>query len=537
MSLEQDLIKFNELSSKFRTERTSLSERPFELSSSDVVKPNTLVEGLNYRIWERQVKASRTLSEMVFGDEMAGKVYPGSFLWARSLAQDGRLDMSFPLKRDAPLVVTLSDATTADGAPRSFEFDGSFSAFEEILQKFVRSITKPQAKFSESLSEIEDSKTSMLQIGIAASGWGAKVAADFEKSKTKNATSMLFEFSQAYFTVSCAPLPGKALFSSEVLNMNPDALGTFLPQYERNGELGVVRRVTYGRRVLMSVTSNYSVDKLKAAIKASYDGKAFEASGSLDAEKAKILSESEATVVVVGGKTDSEIMGISNLPTPEKLRRVLQYVSKTADVDTMTSAAVTAFEVVYALDSVGVLKAESTSFSQNFRQLTGNSQTISGSLQSLAWEPARKDAGDEEMYSDDITHVQIDCEVVLKNDGVFMGITYKAIEGNKNGSEGDTKFRKVLLPTNIFPFTEDRKVISIEGQPARYFKSIRMQLKGKNHGPVGIPDLPADFVLKNIEVSFDAPGRNDLSQMDIQGNYEVRVGLADGKPEITETTH
>lgn len=134
----------------------------------------------------------------------------------------------------------------------------------------------------------------------------------------------------------------------------------------------------------------------------------------------------------------------------------------------------------------------------------------------LGPDQARIVRGDGEINSDDWTWVRVRYSISGMNTRqATLNVTYEAREGNRNKSFGDTYFiatRK--FPVGTFP-SAIKSFSHRSGEVTRW-------LKGKRHG---YQEIGSNGPFRNLKVSFDAKGRNDLNSMKLSAVYSVRVGL------------
>lgn len=534
MSTPQELhAKYRQLSKQFAAQRPNISPVAFALSEGIWGPESQQMDGDTiYKVKSLTHTAKANLQEMVFGDEMAGKVFPGSLLWARSLTQDGRLDPVLPMKRATPMIVTVSGAIMKPGKPTSYECDGTESGYASVLAQVLANIATTQAVISSQYSEFSDVAASMLQVGLSASGWGAKLKAKVETTRKSKQTCTLVHLSQAYFTLTAAPKAGELHLDEPMFATNPNIAELLVEQMESAGEIGVVRRVTYGRRILLSITSSSTQEELLAAIKASYKGFGASASGTLDATQTKVLNQAQTHLIVIGGKPHPILVDNLTMPAGDLLRELSKYLGDTVQMDELTSAAVMGFDVQYAYDLASAIKAESVNFSEQVRvsqRLKGDTTIIERRFNAdINSAKVAILKGDSEIDSDDktISIVQYELKPSLDRRALMLKITYDAIEGNSNGSHGDSRFQLVTKEIEVFRDPLGRTIRAVSSRPNGTMGSKQTVHVGKS---LFSPQPVSDFNdLRDIKVTFDRKGSNDHKVMAIEGKVLCSVVLNDG---------
>lgn len=138
---------------------------------------------------------------------------------------------------------------------------------------------------------------SALKLGLSASFMGASVKSSLDWNKSRETHTVSAYFIQKMFTTSMV-LPQRPIdlfsddFTNELLNeqielgrIGPDNL----PVYVSN--------IVWGRMMMLTMTSSFEVDEMKAALRASYAG----ISASVAAQHLNVLQNSEIRLVTVGG--------------------------------------------------------------------------------------------------------------------------------------------------------------------------------------------------------------------------------------------
>lgn len=498
-----------------RKQVTPQAFRLLEPTNVEVLPPVT--EGQSTITYQKQSRrAVATLAEMIIGDETAGKVYPGSMIWAEALSQDMRLDPLFLPKRSRPFRITVENAILKPGTPSSYDCDGTVDSFAAVFQAIIRNIESVQARIEVNRSEMLDSSTAMLELGLSASGWGASLAASLSQQRKQARSCVIISIKQAYFTLVCGLPPGTSYFDKAMFN--DSEYGSRLIEFcKQKGEIGVVRRVTYGRRMLLSLTSASSKEELSIALKGRYSGGVAKMSADFTDIEKKVMQETDAVMTLIGGVPDPALVSPVAAPAMEVIQKISEYLGRSIDMSTATSAAVIGFEAEYAYDRAGILKADATNFSEQIPK--SRQQTLDSARISFDSSYAVLVAGDTEIHTDDWTWVNVSYRLDLASDGsgVSVLVVFDAREGNKDKSFGDTWFRIRGSKLIQFPGLSGRRVVSIVDPTSG---SLPYWFSGERHGTQVLQDFGA---LCDIRVAFDeggTDGRKDLGKMNI--SFTVR---------------
>lgn len=532
MTAKERFTSFKEIAKAASAKRTNLSPLAFELNTGASVEKPEVQEGEWLVVYaDTAQKATARVSELVFGDETSGKVFPGGMLWAESLREDGRLDQVIRLNRQSKLTVSVDPATARMKAnvPVNYTCDGSFADFSTVLAEIIKGIESSTPKSSTKQTTIQDTKAALLSLGISAKGWGASLSATLDTKRQSSRSVLLASLDQSYFTLVCSP-PNGQLYFDEAMFEDEGPAETFLEQAAQKGEVGVVSRVTYGRRILLSFVSTASSESLKATLNAGFHAAVAGGDANLTIEQTETLKQTECQLVVIGGKSDPVFTSSAFLPATTVMERLGTFLARTDSFDELTSGAVMSFEVQYTYDQATLIKADSVNFAEQVR-VSRRLASKNHSVPALTYESvgsATIKKGDGEIDTDDWTYVRVAYWLSLSEDnrGVILEIDYDAREGNDDKSFGDTWFR----------ISDRREIYRLDSSEKRPIRSILSKqtdekdkwYKDKRHGFQEFPDLG---VLSVVRVRFDAEGENDKDQMKISFKIDLNLELGPGPKE------
>ena len=529
MTAKERFDKFKEIAKTFAQNRPPLKAEFFKLDDPDWEKLPEQTEGDLLVTYVKRIRtATNALESLVFGDETGDSIFPGGLLWAGPLRDSGRLDIAVPPKRTNSLNISVSSAIMKPGVPATFQSDGSKAGFTAILDTIRHGFLTASAKVSAKFTSLTDTSAASLELGISAKGWGAHLDASI-KDKLKTSRSVrIVSIEQAYFTLDCSISNGETLFSEDMFE-NAAFADNLLDIAADKGELGLISRVTYGRRLLLTFISSASSEELVAAINAGYSAVKAGVELKLGTDHEKTLAKTEAVLVMLGGKTDADLTAGIVMPATDLLKSLSAYLKRTSDYDEDTPPEVTSFQVRYTYDLASLVKADSVNFSEQVRDsIRRKGGIINTEVLSFSSERAALVEGDTEIDSDDWTYTRVKYSLSIKPDkrAVELHVDYDAREGNDDKSFGDTWFR-ISETVEIYRLATDdpRSIRTIQSEQS---KDLIHWFEGGKDGFQHFPDFG---VMSNVMVSFDADGDHDLDQMKIKCSVQLQLELSPGPSE------
>jgi hypothetical protein len=236
---------------------------------------------------------------------------PGSsILWLGSLIQGstylgglGTME-ELPIRQRAPLTISI-DLLFPDNT-RTIE-DPSLSS---VTQAVGELITAAQDAGHVAGSTLDFQKQTcyslsqgMLKMGLSFAYMGSSASMQLEFGQTVEQSTVTAFFRQRMFTASVElPQTPDEFFSSE---FTQDRLDEQI-EMGRIGQDNVpvyVSNIVYGRILVMTMTSSYSQQEMKAALDATYSSTS-EVGVDVDAGHLQVLNESEIKVIALGGEAE-----------------------------------------------------------------------------------------------------------------------------------------------------------------------------------------------------------------------------------------
>jgi len=445
------------------------------------------------------------LDNLVMTDNTIGKVYPGSLLWADPI-RDGRLSQVEQIPGRPP--VTTSFTLVRDVEPRpmalTFDHNGSFSSFLTGAADVFGAVGSGGTRISTSFKISTSVEDALLSIGMSAKFWGSSVSAGLSSIQNERRSVAIMTLDQVFYS-SAVDIPNFEGFLPARLIREDSALAAALADgAERNGEMVYVRKVDYGRRILVSLSAESSSDELDIAVDTAIKVYSGEFTGELDRRTKEVWESVEGKLIIIGGTFPPGISGFFGGDLNDFVSTIRTIM--TADFINDTQGAVpVSFELAYLNDNSPMQVFETAEFAG---KIPGRRWGKVSYRQSFETTPS--DAvvvrSDNEMNTDDWSMVRIQSQNLrLSPDRrtILFDIVWNAWEGESNMTiRGDRTVIESRLTKPIDPGGVVREFIGPTsfGAADQWFRgSIALvpQAWG-NHG-----------FLENIRVVVDGPGRSD----------------------------
>lgn len=495
-----------------------------ELGTVELGRGDTFVE-LNQagdrrtEFTEVTLQKTKNLTNLVMTDNTIGKVYPGALLWAAPV-RDGRLNQVERIPNRPP--VTTSFTLLRNVAPRptalTFEHDGSFSDFlagaADVFDAVGSGGTRLIAEYKIS-SSLDDA---LLSIGLSAKFWGSSAQAGLEMIENRRRSVAVMTLDQVFYSAAVDVPSFEGFVPLRVIREDARLASALAESAERDGEIAYVRKVDYGRRILVSLSAEASTEELNIAIDTSIKVLSGEFNGELDRRTKEVWESVEGKIIIIGGSFPPGISGFFDGDMQSFVNTIKAIMSEDFVNDTHGALPV-AFELAYANDNEPMQVFETIEFAG---KIPGRSWGLVTKRESIFTDAsnAAPIRSDNEINTDDWTMVRIDSQRLrLASDGrtVLFDLVWSAWEGEKNHTiRGD---RTVIESRKTFTFQQPRPVSEIVSRTSfgpmdRWFSGRLPQvtLPFGNHG-----------LLENIQVVVDGPGGHDsdFQRLDATLAFEV----------------
>ncbi len=270
----------------------------------------------------------------------------------------------------APLTFSVS-LENLSGKPVGRLENPSLSEFREVRNSILAQGTTGATPAAIDFEVTEVHSQSQISLALGASVlWpgGTSVSAGFNFDSSSKKTKILVNYTQAYYTIDIdTPIEPADFFGSDVTvdELQQFTSGDNPPLY--------VQSITYGRRVIFSVESNESADKVKAALQAAYEA-GFEVDVDLEANYERTLRESTIRAFVLGGSGAEAAQAIAGF------EGLVDYISKGGDYSKESPGAPIAYKLAY-LDNAVTKFAFTTDYTE--RDCVTNRGTLRGDLMGI----------------------------------------------------------------------------------------------------------------------------------------------------------
>jgi len=335
---------------------------------------------------------------------------------------------------------------------------------------------------------------------------------------------------QVFYNLTTDTPTDEGVLTPRLISRNKEAARTILPAMDQYGEVGYIRRVSYGRRVLIVLNSEQSEDRLRAALNASAGFGLGDFKLDVSKESLETWASTQARGVIVGGATDASFFEALT-GDPVRFRdSVTKYLANTSAPADASSGVPIAFEVAYAVDDQPFANFETAEFSGTIpvdRQLAGYPEPVQKAVL-VTSDTAVLEQGDWQVGSDDCTLVTVGYSLSVTPDR--RGVDATAYMVTKECHErcdhrrSDTRIRTPRT-WRIYdaPSNEARKIKSVSSASASREEKFSYKVHGWKPFPV------SDFgAFRGVEVSFDSTDGNDKPAQGMRATITFEVEFEDG---------
>jgi hypothetical protein len=268
-------------------------------------------------------------------------LWPGSTLQGKSLAQGSLLGISLPR---APGVLTVSNLQFREPARYSANVDRpSQGSVEAALRRLIQQpLAGPQAaRVSYDRTDVFSVDQALLSVGLNAQWLSGNVKSSLESETSRRSSRVAIRFTQAYFDVSFErPSSPAAVFASSA------SYAEARRQIDKGNPPTYISTVTYGRILMVFVSADESLNKLRAAIEAAQSLGFASLDAKLKQEHLNTLKKSSVTVLALGGASGAVVDVLSG----DGLSGLQSYLSSGKDFSLASPAYPIAFTVKHLRD-------------------------------------------------------------------------------------------------------------------------------------------------------------------------------------------
>jgi hypothetical protein len=263
----------------------------------------TAFDGVPYHFEEQVVKAISEVSDFAVLNPTQDVLWPGALIQGNSLAS-GQLA---PIQLDrAPGTITVATDFAGGGtAQLSRVIDRpEFPTVQQARHDLLTTInpTNSAGALTYDMTVARTMRHAMVKLGLNVNVGKVKVDLDASLDSSYETNTVAMRFNQAYYTVTFTPSGSPPDFFADTVTLSEVekyATADNPPCY--------LSSVTYGRMLLVLVTSRASSLEIKAALKAGV-GSVF--TGSLEGQYKELLSQSSIMVLAVGptGEATTQVL-------------------------------------------------------------------------------------------------------------------------------------------------------------------------------------------------------------------------------------
>ena len=490
---------------------------------------------------EFEVEHAKPLKNLVMGDHASGLVFPGALYWSGPIYTESRL-IPVPLPTNRANVRTvLTDVRIKEDCPTGgleFNFPGNFGSYQTALLTRLDCVTGTAARVSFTYSDASHLKATLLDLNMSAKVWFNQLSGTLHEKREQNESTMAIALDQVYFTsVTDTPTQGGP-FPLSLLNTSEYA-SQILPDMSSMGEVAFIRKVNYGRRLIITVSSSASQEDLEKSLKFKMGGFGVDIEGGVTDKVREVWRTMTVHGVLIGGKVNDGFARTLMADPQNILQNLSAFIGETITFDSETVAVPISFEVALARGHMPLALYETTQFSKrNFvgnycrspvtveNQIIQMNESIEGTTMELT-------AGDRDIHSDDWTGVRVKYSIhpSANKKMVQLKLMMEAIElernKNFNTRPGD---RTKIETTNIFTVytipesCPNSRIVSIKNIINNGNK-LNRDYYGPFHNPRGFPKLGQ---LTRMSVIVDSDKDNDMPVQSFSGTLSgFRVTLND----------
>ena len=489
--------------------------------------------------WTEYKKVTRiktqALEKMVFMDNTTGNVFPGAFLWADELRQ-GRLRQVSQIADRPSVKVVFADLRIKPetGAPPqgdalSFNYDGTFAGFSNGANHVLQGdwMASNRLQIDQTVSQSLDE--ALLKVGLSAKYWNVKLSSGLKFERSESRSIAVLTMDQVFYSVVTNTPPQHGYLPAELLRENTDLTGKLAQQVKEYGEIVYVRKVDYGRRLLIALSAEASEQELKTALKVSVDTANTGTEANLDARTKEVWKSIEGKLILIGGEIPDGVQNVFR-GDPKGFFDAVKLITNKENLNFNAKSNVAvpiSFTTAYVSDNAPMQVFETSTFSGKIPVRKFGKSVIKEKLNTDSTN-AKVDNSDGEVDSDDWTKVELTRQNLRLSEDrrtLYVDLLWKLYEGEKdktvkmkNGSAEKT----VIVSSRTFEFTQSKpikEIVSVVAPPSK-----EEWYRGKVHRSVPFPNHGN---LSNISVRFDGEGRNDVDAQMFAADLNVTVWLED----------
>ncbi|HAI41955.1 MAG TPA: hypothetical protein DCM40_29450 [Maribacter sp.] len=287
--------------------------QPEESSIVETASTNPEREGTTeFECLTQTFKGAPGFSELFTLDPTTDVIYPGSMLKGETIPTGEYARIN---KDRAPITMSISLNNVKGKTSVTVNNPNLLSevraGVNELLNLEVKGATPAQLEFDK--SQVYSEQQLSIALGANYRDKTKDISGSFDFNTTTVKKKYVLKFIQKYFTIDLDS-PGQV----------PSDLFTDLPSIESLGSTSpvYVSAVTYGRMVLYTVESDYSITEVETAFNAAIEAGEKGGDFNLDVDSKNVLEESNIKALIIGGNGASAAQTIGG-----NLEKIYDYIA------------------------------------------------------------------------------------------------------------------------------------------------------------------------------------------------------------------
>lgn len=528
-------------------------------------------------------KVTQRLGALVMMDNTIGVVYPGALLWAAPI-RDTRLQAIEVIPKRPPVIVTFTglrssfdrlpaaetlivptvpknviplgsgnskpakplkpftylqtNISSPDPSPTghftvneptiapvdskvSFTYNGTYSDFQAKAEPIFKATESTSTRVKIDFRISKTIEEALLDIGLSAKYWVVSMSAGLNQIRKSSRSVAIMTIDQTYYSASADAPPLGGYLPDSLVKADPKvAQRLYQLSLEGGGEPVYVRKVDYGRRVMIALSAEANEEQFRAALNVAVSAVSASGNFNFDDQTKKLWSSVEGKFISIGGKIPDNVgalFGGDIQAFVEAAKAILK--PENMEVSKKFGPVPVSFELAYARDNAPMQVFETAEFGGKIQVRTQGRQTRKIPITTGPGDAAvvREDA---EVDHDDWTLVTINSQALsVAGDGktVVYKITWSTEEGSGDRHAPDET--KIVNSKTFVLSPEPGKVELIS--PDSF--GARDLWYGSNNGgsPQAFPDCG---LLSNIRIAFDGDGDDIVhQQLSADLTYDIWV--------------
>lgn len=476
---------------------------------------------------ERIYESAKTIRELVFQDNSIGFVYPGSLIWTQPLLE-GRIEPFFNVPTSSPILVSLTGVSLDEGTP-NFTYEGGYYDFVRNSTPVINSIKSTAPRIDLKIARGKSLESAFLGLGLSARYWTNKFSGSLSSNSSKQKSFAVVTLNEVYYTMTSESNQSDGYLPISVVAQNPEFHKSILIEMEEKGEIGVIRRVEYGRRVLIAISSESNEEDLQSALRLSVGGAGMKINANVDIKETAIWNKMDAQAIVVGGRQSKELANVVTGDFGKFLSNVNKYLQESSSYDKTTVALPISFEVRYSSDNEAFSNYETADFAGRIpisHLQDGEIRQVSAKI-ALTGEDARILQDDNEIDSDDWTGVDVSYSFSLSSDrrAVNLEVVMNAyeLESNRDFERDNTHIRTAKI-FRVFELKDGDKRLIKEVRASPQATSVRQDFGGELHDWITFNSGTLG-ALRDLRVHVDGNGSEDTRHQGLNATVDFVVEI------------